>query len=149
MVERHGDEVGYRINNGYFLHRVVHVVSAVFATNGGHADIHPLNRLVRRVVERVRVAHRAQCAGWSLQHRRVPVYGKLRFAIQDEIHLVVEVVQMVARSAMRVEDAAMEEVQIRLERVFAEESCVVEGAGPSMNGLRYLEFARVRVGESL
>jgi hypothetical protein len=77
------------------------------------------------------------------------VDAELSLPIEDEIHFIVVIVEVVARSAMRVEDSTVEEIQVRLKRVFGEEGCVINAAGASMNCLRYFELAWIGVHKPL
>src|SRR5258708_25525180 len=52
-----------------------------------HIDVHPLNGLVSRIVDRVGMPHAAGSPGRSLYLRRTPVDGELRLAVKNYEHL--------------------------------------------------------------
>ena len=82
------------------------------------------------VVDRVRVTHARGRAGGSLQRRRPAVDGELRFAVEDDEHLLAVVVEVLPDAGFRLDGAAMKEPEVRVERVAVEEREVVQLAGP-------------------
>ena len=118
-VELHAHELRHRIERRADA-PVTEIERVVDAAERRHVDVHPLHRLVRRVVDRVRAAHPRGRAGRSLQRRRPPVDRELRFAVEDDEHLLAVVVEVLPDAGFRLDDAAMEEPQVGVERVAAE-----------------------------
>ena len=88
---------------------------------------------VRRVVDRVRVAHPCRCAGRSLQGRRPPVDRELCFAVEDDEHLLAVVVEVLADAGLRLDHAAMQKPQVRVDHVAVEQGEETELAGAAVD----------------
>jgi hypothetical protein len=61
--------------------------------------------------------HPAKGTGWSLQHGRPAINGKLRLAVKDDKHLLALVVKVMANPTFRFEDAPVQEAQVGVQRV--------------------------------
>ena len=88
-------------------------------------------------------------AGRSLQHRRAAVDRELRFAVEDDEHLFALIVEVRADAALRLDDAAVQEVQVRVERRRVEEPHVVELAGAAVHARRRAILCRLGVRDAL
>jgi hypothetical protein len=63
----------------------------------------------------MRLPHPARRAGRAFQERGSTIYRKLRFAIEDDEHLLALIMEMMPSAAFRLEDAAMQKVKVRVE----------------------------------
>ena len=71
---------------------------------------------------RVGVPHAAGRAGRALDDGRAAVDGELRFAVEDDEHLLALIMEVRADAALRLNDAAVQEVQIGFEAVGVEQA---------------------------
>ena len=127
-IEVHADELRNRIERGADT-VVAEVERVVDAAEGRHVDVQPLHRRVGRVVDRVRVAHARRRARRPFQRRGPAVDRELRFAVENDEHLLAVVVEMRADARLRLDHAAVEEPQVGVERIAAEDAEEV-AAGP-------------------
>ncbi len=109
QIHRHED------GNGIFLRDigagVIEIECVVVAFDGGHIDVHELDRLVGRVVDGVRMPHAGGRADGSFENRRTAVDGELGLSVEDDEHLFAGVVEVVAYAAAGHDLAAMDEIQ--------------------------------------
>src|ERR671913_72381 len=85
----------------------------------------------------------------SFQYRRPSVDCELRFTVQNDEHLFALIMEMRADAALRLDDPAMEEVQIRVERRCIEQTHVVELPWSSMHARRHAIFCGFGAGDPL
>ena len=85
----------------------------------------------------------------ALEHRGPPVDGELGFPIEDDEHLLALVVEVGADAALRLDDAAVQEEQVGVERRVIEQGRVVELAGPAVHRRARPVFRRVGVHDAL
>ena len=108
----------------------------VDAPERGHVDVHPLDRRVGRVVDRVRAAHARRRPRRSLERGRASVDGELRFTVENHEHLFAVVVKMRADAGLGLDDPAMQEPQVGVERLAAEHPEVVQAARSPVHARR-------------
>jgi hypothetical protein len=87
--------------------------------------------------------HPAESACRSFQKRRPAVYRKLRFTIEDDKHFFALIVKVVSDSALRLNHAAMQEEQIRVEIAWAEQRHVIETSSAVVNARRMVILRRI------
>ena len=86
------------------------------------------------VINRVRVPHAHGSASRTFQHRRATIDRKLPFSIEDDEHFFTLIVEMRADSALRLQNAAMQKKQVRIERMSIKERCVIKLSGTAVDG---------------
>jgi hypothetical protein len=83
------------------------VEGVICAFHRRHVNIHPLYRLVCRVINCMGMTHPANGSGRSFQQRCTPIDRELRLAVQNDKHLFALIVKMLANAALRKDHASM------------------------------------------
>ena len=92
-IKLHAHELRDRIERGADP-AVAQVEGIVHAAERRHVDVHPLDRLVGRVIDRMRMPHPGGRAGGPFQRGRPTVDGELRFPVEDHEHLLAVIVEV-------------------------------------------------------
>ena len=92
--------------------RVAEIEVVVDARNERDVQVHPLHRRRTGVVDGVGVTGAAEHAGRSLHRGRAPVDGELRFAVEDDEHLLDHVVEVMTDAGSCGNHAAVQEVEL-------------------------------------
>jgi hypothetical protein len=95
------------------------------------------------------MSHLAGSTGGTFQQRRSAIDGELSLSIEDDEHLLALVVEMRADAALRHDDAAVQKVQIRVERVMIEQTHKIQRTGAGVNRFDEPVLRRVGMGNSL
>ena len=117
LIQPHGHEHGGGILCRDVGARVPQVEGVVQPLDGRHIDVHEFHRMVRRIVDGVRVPHAAGGADGSLEYRRSPVDRELRLAIEDDEHLLALIVEVMAHPAAGHDLATVDEIQVGSQRI--------------------------------
>jgi hypothetical protein len=99
LIDAHGHEYRERIERDVHA-GVFEVKGVVLATDGRDVDIHELDGLVGGVADGVRVAQPGGRAHRAFQQRGMPVDREFGFPVEDDEHLLVLIMKMVADAAV-------------------------------------------------
>ena len=97
----------------------------------------------------MRMPHAAGSPGRSFYLRRTPINGKLRLAVKNDKHLFALIMEVMANTALRLDDPAVQEEQIRIEVVIIEQRHIIQLAGSFMNRFGWLVLRRIGVDDAL
>src|SRR5690349_9177396 len=145
-IEMHGHEDRNGIE-GRVYPAVVQIESVIGPLDRRDVDVHPLDWLVTGIVDRMGVAHAAECAGRRFKHRSAAVDRELRFPVEDHEHLFTGVVEVSTDAALRLDDASMQKEKIGVERMEIEEGHKIERARPAVDGRTVPEFSGIRMSD--
>src|SRR5947209_15102486 len=93
--------------------------------------------------------HPARRSGRSLQYGCTPINCELRFAVENNEHLLTLVVEVGAYPAFRLKHASVHEEQVRVQRVAIQQSHEVHLSGPCMHRPMGRVLRRIRMSDAL
>src|SRR6185312_11198036 len=109
----------HKLRNGIkrlMLKRITEI-EGVIDLRHADVDVQPLQRLVRWIINTVRMTHAVRHTRRTLNQRGAAIDSKLRLAIQDHEHFFAPVMEVLAYPTVRVDYAAMEEDKVRFHSV--------------------------------
>ena len=133
-VQPHGHENGYRVF-GNADPVVPQIEGVIFALDRGDGDVHPLGRPVRGVVDAVGAPLPAGRSGRTLNRGGPPVDGELGLIVEDDVHLLHPVVEMVADASPGMQHSPVDEQEVRGQGIPSQEGHVGHLTGAAMDGL--------------
>ena len=133
-VQAHGHENGYAVF-GDVDPVVPQIEGVILSLDRGDGDVHPLRRPVRWVVDAVGASLPAGRSGRTLNRGGPPVDGELGLVVEDDVHLLHPVVEMVADASPGMQHSPVDEQEVRGQGVPSQEGRVGHLTGAAMDGL--------------
>src|SRR5579863_2316808 len=113
-IQPHVDEHRRRVKSD-ILTLVAQIEVVVLPLQERDVNVHPLHWLVGGVIDRMGVTEHGWSAGGRLEHRSATVDGELSLAIQDYEHFFAIIMEVMPDSAMRIDNAAVQELKVRVQ----------------------------------
>src|SRR3954452_19078803 len=110
-IELHCHENGYPVQGDVHT-RIPEVERIIGSFHRTHVDVHPLDRLVRCIVNGMRMAHAADSACPALENGCSSVDCELSFAIEDHEHFFALIMEMMTDPTLWVDYSSVEEEQV-------------------------------------